>query len=136
MKTGKRSENGRLRPVDSQKESSTGALEGTVGLGSRGGRVQALLLLPSSRTDRHTSVQHRQSSEALHSKKGMPELGWLRGPPSLGGAHVQMPPAASSGRGRHSVGYAPAPRRATSPSNWDLDSSSGCVCLASVKSCF
>lgn len=36
MKTGKRSENGKLRWVDSQKENSTGALEGAVGLGSRG----------------------------------------------------------------------------------------------------
>lgn len=36
MKAGKCSDNGKLRPMDSQKENSTGALEGIVGLGSRG----------------------------------------------------------------------------------------------------
>lgn len=69
MKTGKRSERRKLIPVDSQIESSTGALEGTAELGprERQGRCWAPLL-PSQ--DRQLTDRQRDRVQAFHIEKG------------------------------------------------------------------
>lgn len=90
MKTGKRSERGKLRQMDSQKESSTGALEGTAKLGprKRQGRGSA------SAQIRHTKVQRGQSPSCSYQKRYVERLAGTRlarghQKRTPGGAHLQ-----------------------------------------------
>lgn len=71
MKAGKWSENGKLRPVDSQKESSTGALEGLWAWVPGEGRARLLLLLLSSKTDTPMFSSDRVIRSSLYQEGDM-----------------------------------------------------------------